>query len=151
MAIENPLRNIKECVQVAKDKADFVAINNMLAEMKRRIFTDGVASDGSDIGQYQVTPGQHRKRRVARGLQVSYVDLKFDGGLMNALQVGKVKDRYVMGFTLAKFRLIAQGNEEQRGKEIFAPTTEEINRAQELRGTEFKRQLQICLNARKEN
>ena len=149
MAIENPLNNIKECVRIAKDKADFVAINNMLAEMKRRIFSDGVASDGTDIGQYQVVPGQHRKRRIAKGLQVSYVDLKFEGALMNSLQVGKVKDRYVMGFTLAKFRLIAQGNEEQRGKEIFAPTAEEVNRAQELRASEFQRQLQICLNARK--
>ena len=149
--LEGLIHSVRDCLDEARNKADFVAISSLLAMMKRRIFSNGIASDGTKIGNYQVDPGVHRKRRVKAGFQVSYVDLVFEGNLMESVQMAKIKDTYVIGFSLRKFKLIAQGNEEYRGKKIFTPTEEEVKKATEIRFEEFNKQFKICFNAKSKN
>lgn len=140
------LGNISECVNVARDRAYFFALTNLLANMKKRIFEEGKASDGSLIGRYQLIPGRHRRKRVANNRQVGYVDLFFDGDLAKSVQVFKIDGNHAIAFSFRKFRLIAEGNEGQRKKKIFAPTDEEVQEAILDVGRFFKEEFLKCLN-----
>ena len=104
-------------------RANLVALQTLNGLMQRRIFANGKATDNSDIGQYI---SNWKNRRAQNNLQTGYVDLRFNGDLQRSMQVAQRDNVAELGFTLAKYRLIAEGNEKQRNKEIFSPSDEEL-------------------------
>ena len=116
-------RRIFDAAKNAGGNALFVALSRGEAEMKRRIFNDGKASDGTLIGSYR--SDSHIAKRRARGRQIVKKDLQFEGDLIRSLQVGREGKAVVLGFTLDRERIKADGNEQQTGKRIFKLSKDE--------------------------
>lgn len=108
------------------ERAEVAALQVMQAEMTFRIFNDGKAADGSDIGTYR--SDSHKRIRRNRGRQTSYKDLELDGDLRRSIVRGTSSGQNVIGFTDDKNRTIAEHQETpaQTGKVIFTPTDQEI-------------------------
>ncbi len=88
---------------------------------KQRIFNDGKASDGSQIGEYSESYSKFRQNfRSSR--QVDYVDLQLTGDLFKNFQVLKDGDDIVLAIPNDKDYFKATINEEKFGKIIFEPT-----------------------------
>lgn len=115
------------------------------AELKRRIFNDGLAADGSRIGQYSTKPGNYGEKsfivrsafkpppnrktvhiptgykglRQLNGRQVGYVDLSYTGSLMQSIRTVVGASGAIVAIEDEKEIAIAEGNEERYGKQIF--------------------------------
>lgn len=104
------------------DDVEIPALKTFEGEYKQRIFNDGGATSGS-IGRYR--SASYRKKRRAAGRQIAYKDLSFYGDLLRNIQVGKHKQKNVVGFVNDKSRLIAGYQEKQTSKLIFEPRDSE--------------------------
>lgn len=119
------------------ERAIGVALIRLEGDIKRRIHNDGKASDGSlldtparrRLGRYSL---QYGKKRQAAGRQTGRKDLQFFGDFLRSYGAGKSGDVQAIGFFQDKARLIAQGQQEQTGKDIFTPSDEEIDRLMEI-------------------
>ena len=125
----------------------------------RRIFNEGKASEGSQIGQYEDTKKQtfltkkakpsfnkrqlkslektgeeltYKELRKASGLQTDFVDLQFTGALFENISSGKTSEGAVIGHRNAEEAKIAGYMTKKYGKPIFPPTEEEQARAKQL-------------------
>lgn len=58
--------------------------------MKRRIFNQSLAADGSSLGRY--FSEQYERDRVRKGRQVARKDLEFDGSLRRSIEVVAVNN-----------------------------------------------------------
>lgn len=125
-----------------------VTFNTVKGQMARRIFTQGGATDGSKIGTYEYST-QRFRREVGR--QTNYVDLSMTQTLERSFGVGTHEGRTVIGIadvnepevTAENGRLKVTGisdfittenaiyQEKNFGKEIFAPSKEEIKRGEQ--------------------
>lgn len=80
-------------IQEAAGNALIVAQQNALGLVTRRIFNDGLATDGSPIGEY--TSEQYIKKREARGMQVDKKDFQFNGDLLQSINIVAKEDSSV--------------------------------------------------------
>lgn len=119
------LQRLKDVLKEGRAKAELAAIKTLEADMKRRVFNDGKASDGTPLGPYR---SRHRLKRQLAGRQVQYKDLEFEGDLRRSLTTGELDGHAVLGFTRDRERIIAeaqQGNR-QTGKVIWQPSGDEL-------------------------
>ena len=130
------LQTLLENGSKAKAEIQFIAIKRIEADMKRRVFNDGKATDGSSLGKYKSR--SHIKKRTERGRQTGYKDLDFEGDLRRSLTTGEQGQKAVLGFTTNRQRLIAEGQEKQTGKSIWEPSKSEIDAAGETVVAEIK-------------
>lgn len=108
-----------------------VAMARGQGDVSRRVFNDGRATDGNDIGQY--ASGAYREKKVSRGQRVDKVRLQYNGDLRNSFIAGNDNQgNPALGFTKTSERLKAQGNTEYRGKKIFQPSEKEIKTMQKI-------------------
>lgn len=154
MSVGSVLSKLSRLASLRKDvtaQVELVAASGQLAFMQRRIFNDGVATDGQlitskvakkEVGVYGKS---HGKRRKAKGFQVSKVDLSFNGDHRRSIQIGRLEGRTVIGFVDLRNRNIANGHQRYRDKEIYNATEEEIERIKRTFATEGRRALQRLL------
>jgi len=105
-----------------------ILLNNAGAEIRRRIFNEGKATEGK-IGAYKT------KSKVIReqlGLQTDYVDLEITGTLRRSIQVGISENDKVLGIAEINYEnnfstdKLAIKQEENFKKEIFTISEKEI-------------------------
>lgn len=126
-----------------------VTFNTIKGDLVRRIFNNGTATDGSPIGQYATST---KKQRERGGRQTAKVDLELTGTLRRAVIVGTESNKVVMGIVdnqepkvsirggrvriTGKSDFLTTENaiqqEENFGKEIFAPSQDELEKSQNV-------------------
>ena len=144
--LEDFERDLAEAVKLFSpkkiNKITFPILKFYEGESKYRIFNEGLASDGSKIGNYRSL--SYKRAREARGRQTSYKDLEFEGDLRRSLTVGTNGNEFVFGFATDKSRLIGEYQEAQTGKEIFEPTNSEIKDINKLLAKEIEKCLKTA-------
>lgn len=125
-----------------------VTFNTVKGQLVRRIFNEGIASDGGRIGVYAFSTA---KQRSKAGRRITTVDLEMTGTLRRSVAVGVSEGMTVLGISenqnepvisVKDGRLRVTGTsdfsvtdnaiyqEDNFGKEIFAPSEEEIKRGE---------------------
>lgn len=142
------LDKLNRCV----NNNDWKIVPLKLAEglMKRRVFNDGKATDGSLVGSPAVAQAprrgvysqSHGRRRRTRGRQIGKKDLFLEGDLSRSLTVGTSRGEPVMGLSNARARLIAEAQQNQTKKDIFRTSKDEARKI----ARSAARELQQCLN-----
>jgi hypothetical protein len=103
---------------------EIAALSSLQGLYLQRIHNDRKATDGSSLGQYRSI--QYKKKRQAKGRQVGEKDLEFYGDLRRSVKIGKSGNNNVMGFDRDLSRLIAEGQQEQIGKEVHVVSNDEL-------------------------
>lgn len=101
---------------------------------RKRIFTDGIKSDGNKIGTY--SPVTEAIKRKKGRFTSSKVNLRDTETLVNSYIVEPKGKKYVIGFASASRNGITntakiEKLEEQYGSDLFEPTDKEIEEAVE--------------------
>ena len=115
-----------------KDKFDAVILQSLQSTLRRRIFNEGKATEGEEIGQYST---DYALLREQEGFQTSRVDLERSGELRRSVQVGKIGNEQVLGIKQTRYPdegttdEIAEFQEQNFGKEIFTLSDAEIEEA----------------------
>lgn len=126
--LSKKVTGLAKAVSSQNERFQIVACKLVEGRIKKRVFNNGIATDGSKIGKYQ--SAQYKKVREKRGAQTGYVDLMISGDLlMKNFQVGKAGKDIVLGFASEKSGNIARYQEEYRGKDIFTPSQSEKDEA----------------------
>lgn len=146
---KDDVKLIVRAVEKNINRARLVAYNSVKGDISRRVFQQGIASDGTQIGNYTVSTAKQRQRG---GRQTAKVDLEWTGTLRRSLVVGTENDKVTMGFVennepktstkggvvrvkgLSDFTTTENAIQQEKnfGKDIFAPTTEEIDKSQDI-------------------
>jgi len=156
---QNGLRQLNNELAEIVAKAPYVQSQEILGLSLKRIFNEGKATDGSQIGTYDDKRKQtfltkkakssfnkrqlkalektgeeltYKELRQARGLQVAFVDLQFTGALFENLSTGQTQDGAVIGHRNLDEAKIAGHLTKKYNKPIFPPTLEEQEKAKEL-------------------
>lgn len=121
-------QNVVDAYAKSIDAAEVAALLFLEGRIKFRVHNSGQKPEGQQIGTYK--PFTIRKRR-AKGRQVGYVDLQFEGNLINGYKVGVTADtgNNCLGFINDVETQKAIDNEARFGAPIFAPSDDEINKA----------------------
>lgn len=121
----------KLATAIAENISRFQTVSSNVAgfTLRRRIFNDGKATEGSGIGEYNNLP--YRKYRERRGRQVSYVDLELSGDLRRSITTGVAGKDVVLGFVNEDEVTIAESHQKRYGKEIFVLNDAELEAAEE--------------------
>ncbi len=152
----NKMDQLSDELKKAVYNAEEVAIRQLLAKFTRRIFNEGKATNGLQIGNYSTRTtvkldqgnysflnknAQKRTKtylnknipyielRRKAGRQVAYVDLQFTDRLFNSVVVGYMNGSWTLGFNNLERAKIARENEVRFKKTIFEPSEEEIAEA----------------------
>ena len=147
---------LEEKIKEAVIEAELVAILQLEADFKRRIFNEGISENGTPIGKYNKdfavrynessfqTLNKTAKKRVKgfegkrinyielrkkAGRQVDYVDLQFTDRLFNSINKQFYNGNWVLAFTDKNRLNVARANEANFKKLIFTPSAEEIKAA----------------------
>ena len=100
--------------------------NTLRNAISTRIHSRGEASDGSQIGTYSDSYARMR-RNMEPPLQTSYVDLRVYGELQSSFVVERSGNTsYSIGFDNSEDADIAGYMEEHFGKDIWEPSTQEL-------------------------
>jgi hypothetical protein len=139
------LELIDELNELTKDNTVILSVaSTMLAVTAVRIFDDGLAADGSPIGQYSTKPISVSRKRQSRKTRSTYFkegwkqykqETGHDPNKVNLVDSGQMRDDWSiveegnntigLGFKNELNSLKADGNEKRFGKEIFAHGPEE--------------------------
>ena len=92
--ITKNLGTLEKTAKRVKTDAQTAASNQVGGMLRRRIFNNGVATDGSPIGQYAAST---KAARAKAGRQTSRVDLEFSGTLRQSVQTGVSGNNVVLG------------------------------------------------------
>lgn len=95
------LRAFPTAFKQSQNRIALIVVIAILAEMHRRIFNRGRATDGSPIGEYH--DPDWIAIRQKRGRQTSYVDLQMEGILFQAFTFGVTDKKATIGFTNGKY------------------------------------------------
>lgn len=97
--------------------------SSLMATMRVRIFMDGRASDGNQIGTY--TPAYMKVRKAnGRGSDTKVI-LSLTRSMENSISLYPLKNGTGIGFSTAENMQKSSWCEKTYGKQIFAPTVEE--------------------------
>lgn len=124
------LKNLETCIEKEKKKIQFSALNTANGLMHKRIFNQGLSSDGTALGVYRSK--QWKKTRENKPRQTAYKDLFFNGDLSRSLTVGENNGDFVLGLSTDKARLIMEGQESQTRKTISEITKETEDKVIEI-------------------
>lgn len=142
----NVIKDIEAIIKAVEQDADgirTVVFNKVKGDLTRRIFNEGTATGGGLIGQYSPVT---KKIRNSLGFRIDKVDLEITGTERRSIAVGVGDGKIVLGLQEqpepkisvkggriqikgdSKFTTVenAAHQEEHFGKEIFAPSKEEI-------------------------
>ncbi len=122
--LEKQLESSLTALEGKRDRVEIVALKGIEAEYKERLFEDGLSTNGSKIGKYV---SNWKKKRAQKGRQTGFVDQNFNSDNQRSIQVGKASGSNVMGFLTDKQRLIAEGAENYRKKDIYVVSEKEID------------------------
>jgi len=131
-----------------------LAANFLYLKIDERVFDEGIATDGDIIDSIvqastaviAAYADAYTKKRLAAGLQVNYIDLKFTGAFRDALTFGDNEDGNIsVGFASQYGRDLREFHETYREKDIFLPTDEEIEDMVEFFNEEFPKFIDRCL------
>lgn len=147
--VKNDLKTIEKVISKDLNKIRLITFNSVKGEMARRVFNNGTATDGSQIGTYAEST---KKQRERGGRQTSKVDLEMTGTLRRALIVGQEGSEVAMGFAETQEPKISVAGgvvrvtgtsdfstvdnaiqqEENFDKEIFAPSKDEVKKGEDV-------------------
>lgn len=154
--LNNKIDQIVTELNKAIYNAEEVAMRQLIAKFTTRIFNQGKATNGAQIGNYSTKTyvkfaegdfkslnknAQKRTRqsvnrkiqyielRKKAGRQVAYVDLQFTDRLFNSIVVAYTDGHWTLGFNNLERAQIARENEVRFKKQIFYPSEEEIAEA----------------------
>jgi hypothetical protein len=124
-----------------------ILLNNAGAEIRRRIFNEGGATEGK-IGNYKP---KTKLIREQLGQETSYVNLEQTGTLRRSIQVGVDGSDKVLGIAETNYEngwtTIKNAEQQERNfkKEIFTISEKEIEKAFKGADTWLDKQLDIVL------
>jgi len=95
-SFEIQMRNLANAIDSIVVNAEIEASVNLISLMKRRIFNDGIMTDGTRIGSYHSM--YWRRVRSSFGRQTAYKDLQHSGQLISSFQFGRIGDSIAIGF-----------------------------------------------------
>lgn len=139
------LTRLTTTIAKSRNRLQTVAANEVGFDLRRRIFNEGQASDGTGIGEYNYLP--YREYRKKRGRQVGYVDLELDGDLRRAITTGVAGKDVVLGITNEDEAAIAAKHEERYKKAIFTPNDSEEEQGEQAFLTELDIVAKSAFNA----
>ena len=159
-----------------------VTFNTVKGDMSRRIFNNGIATDGSRIGNYAPMT---KKIRNELGRRIDTVDLNITGTLQKSLVVGTEGGKVVVGMleqnepktkgtrkegklkrgeggglnvkkvSISSGTLLTTDNainqEKHFGKEIFAPSEQELKKGDEIFADELNKVIGKALGNKRIN
>lgn len=129
-------RNRRRKINQKEEQAKLLAYKKAEALLKRRIFTNRQATDGSSLGTYK--SDQHKKLRRSKGRQIQEKDLFLEGDLFRSIAVGRnSRNELVLGFNRDRFKKIAEGQQRQTGKTIFQLSSSEVREVTEVFANEW--------------
>lgn len=146
----NLRKDLEAIINVVTQQSDgirAVTFNTVKGQLARRVFNEGGATGGQNIGQYHPLT---KKIREASGRQTSKVDLEMTGTLRRSVVVGTGDGKVVLGMLdqpepkikIEDGRVKIAGNsdvstvenaifqEKHFNTEIFAPSKTEIDRGE---------------------
>lgn len=159
---EQKLKNSANEFARAFNNAPFLAISDFNGVMQQRIFGNGKAADGTQIGTYDDKKKQtfltkkakpsltkkqsarltklegkgesltYKELRELKGLQTAYVDLQFTGDLRQSITEGTENNRAILRINNSEEQEIAGFLTEKYKKPIFQPSEQERKEAKEL-------------------
>ncbi len=130
-------RNVERYAQ----DAAFVALKSYEGDVKNRIHNKGLNSRGSQIGNYQTE--SWKRKRLAAGKQVRYVDLEYTGDFRLSLTTGQSKGDAVLGFDNDLSKDIYDGQTDNYGK-MYRPTTIELRDLEDRFSDELNSKIGKC-------
>lgn len=80
---------------VKSDRVRWIALSTVLSQHKPRIFVNGVASDGSQIGTYSKKYAEYKSKK---GRNAGFVNLVDTGQMMSDYGLIATGDKYAFGF-----------------------------------------------------
>lgn len=110
--------------------AVLIAANRLQGQITYRIHNSAQATDGRSLGPYK--SAQYARKRKRAGRQTRVKDLEFTGELRRSFVVGTVGGNVAIGFDNDTAALIADGQQNQIGVEIWPPSEREIADAVEI-------------------
>lgn len=174
MGFTEKINQLEDVIVKSIPEAKEIALNTLLGAFLRRIFNQGKATNGAQIGNYSTKTyvkfaegdfkslnknAQKRTRqsvnrkiqyielRKKAGRQVAYVDLQFTDRLFNSIVVAYTDGNWTLGFNNLERAQIARENEVRFKKQIFYPSEEEIEIAQEAFLDYLREQVQETFNS----
>lgn len=139
------MADVDEIARIIQRQAGNIQLSAMKraeGKIKQRVFNRGEATNGTPLGPYKSV--QHKKLRRAKGRQTGYKDLQLDGDLFRSFVTGEIDNKAALGFSTNKQRIIAQGQTQQVGKDIFNLSRDEF----ELIERTILAEVNAILNAR---
>ena len=147
------LKKLKECVLESVDRIEIVALNEMNANIKNRVFRDGLATNETlisskviaknpRVGAYSKTQGRKRAKRNRRN---DKVNLFLDGNLDASLSVGIDNGDNVIKFDDPELGKIARYQEKYRKQKIWSPSDNETELSIETVDEELSIVVRECL------
>lgn len=125
---------LSKCIEDNSARIQEAGLENMIGDLKNRIFLDGKATDGSQIsakvkaknprvGDYSKSQGRKRAKRNRRNEKVN---LFMEGDLSEDIQIGNNNGEKVLGFLNDDQREIGASHETYRKQLIFGASSFEI-------------------------
>lgn len=132
-------------------QTELFAANQAKILILRRVFSEGKAANGTDIGKYDNERKQtfltnkasftkkqqktldkqkegltYEQLRALKGLRIDKVDLQFSGRLFESIEVVEINGKFTLGITDEGRAKIAGYLEKKYGKDIFAIKGKEL-------------------------
>jgi len=120
--------SLPEFVEANKSQIQIEVCNRILGELLGRIFVDGKAASGEQIGNYSA---KYKKFREELGSQTGYVDLVLTEELFKKVDIGTFQGDTVIGIIGQENTFKAAYNERRFRKDIFKVGDSEIDSANE--------------------
>ena len=127
--LRNGLAKVTSRIKSREPEALLLTGKRLEGIMKGRIFNDGKATSGSNIGKYKSK--QWIRKRQDKGRQTGKVDLQFKGDLIRSFKTVRDGDEVVLAIVNDQDFAKAKGNEDRRKKDIFVPGQEEVRQVEQ--------------------
>ncbi len=126
------LDEVANAIARNKDKIEIPPLLEIEGAMKQRIHTNGIASNGTQIGdKYSRGYERFKGRKVGQG-DLYPINLQLEGDLIKGYTTGNKGGENVLMFQDSFSRDKAGWNEENYNKDIFKPTVQEIEDGGEI-------------------
>lgn len=93
--LSDKIKNSLPQLSILVANAEAVGTQQALGDVLNRIFTLNRNSSDGQIGKYVLGP--YKRKRQAKGFQVSQIDLQFTGDLFNSIGVGQLNGKPAVG------------------------------------------------------
>ena len=144
--IQEQIRRLNDYAKESNNAGFYAVAGSTHGEVIERIFDDGLASDGTKIGEYSTKPisiskskqvvktgqsyfkGGYKEYRDKAGRQTEYVDLALSTQLRREFSTNVEFNEGAWTWSIVQNKDKANGNEKRFGKKIFSLTADEAKR-----------------------